>query len=161
MSARRVVAIIASVVIVLVGTTVARPAWAMSAGLDVWNMPALREQVAASVERDRELEAEDCQVFRHIEVKEQLVRELIAGRIALADATMQFSLLDQDYPEYMIVIRQVHPGATDFEKMARNVLVYAVSRLENEPALRRIVVLARLDAELRVLSESSAAQKAN
>ena len=161
MIARRVIGAVVFVVIVLVGTAIARPAWAMSAGLDVWNMPALREEVAASVELGRELEAEDSQIFRHIEVKEQLIRELIAGRIALADATTQFVLLDHDYPEYMIVIRQTLPGATDFEKMARNVLVFAEARLENEPALRRVVILARLDAELRVLSESSLVQKTN
>jgi len=159
--ARRIVSIVVFIVILVVATAIARPAWATSVGLDVWSLPELREQIAASADRDRDLEAEDSEVCRRIEAKEQLIRELISGQITLEAATTQFTLFDLDSPEHLSVIRRIHPGATDSESMARNVAAYASMRLEDEPVLRRLQVLARLHVELSALCEIPAPRRKN
>jgi hypothetical protein len=65
---------------------------------------------------------------------------------------MQFTALNEAYPAYMSLIRDSYPGATDEEKMARNVLDFLSPRVAGEPAWRRLTLLARLNTDFQVLS---------
>lgn len=142
---------VALALIVPVAAAVASPSLATALGLDVWNLPELREQAREAAEQDRELRAEQAEIFRRIEAKEQAIGSLIAGRHTLADTVAQFSALNQDYPEYADVIRDHYPGSTDQEKLAWNVIDFTRARLVMLPPWQRWAVLARLEAELHSL----------
>lgn len=156
MFVRLIVALVALVVVVPVAAAIAKPAWATAVGLDVWNLPALREENEVAVERRRELDEENAEIKRRMEVKEALIRNLIAGRATLADVTTQFLELDQDRPGYLTLIRGTYPAATDQESMAQNVIQYTWPRLSGEPASRRFEVMVRLLAEFRDYTDESA-----
>jgi hypothetical protein len=127
------------------------PGWAAAVGLDVWNVPALREEARAETERSEVLAAEDEDIRRRIEVKEALVADLIAGRAALAGVAARFLDLNEDRPEYMAAVRANYPGDTDLERTARNVIEYTAGRLAGEPPARRAEVAERLESEFRAL----------
>ena len=132
----------------------ANPAWARSAGLDVWNVSELSRQKEELAERHEELTAVDTDICRRIGAKEAVVRELIAGRTDLARATAEFVALNQPNPEYMRVIRETFPGSSDEEKMARNVIAYTLPRVENPGARARLA--RQLETELRALVNGQA-----
>jgi hypothetical protein len=131
-----------------------RPTWAQSIGADVWNVPALQEQVRASVAEETRLDCEDGEVMRRIAVKEAIAADLAEGRCTLAEATDRFNELNATRPEYVSTLLRSVPGATDREKFARNVISYALIRVEpsERPALS-----SRLEAELRQMLADSAA----
>lgn len=145
-------ALVASCLAVGVGVLVAHPTLARSIGADVWNMPALKEQVRAADAEDDRLTTEDDDVLRRIAIKDAIVQELIAGRITLATATDRFTELNVGRPRYLAALRDGYPGATDQEKFARNVISFAVSRVEptERPALS-----SRLETELRQMTAAS------
>jgi hypothetical protein len=143
--------VVALALVAPVVVAAANPSLAAALGLDVWNLPDLREQAKAAAEEDRELTAHHGDVLRRIEAKEQAISSLIAGRGTLADTVAQFSALNQDYPEYAAVIRDHYPGSTDQEKLAWNVIDFTQARLVKLPLWRRCAVLARLEAELHSL----------
>ena len=140
------------IVLAAVATLAAHPTWARSIGADVWNVPALKDRNRALAEENRRMEAEGEDVRHRIAVKETLVADLIAGRSTLAETTAQFTTMNASRPEYMSVIRDAFPGATDQEKMARNVIAFAVVRVAPE---HRAELARRLDGELRQLVAGS------
>jgi hypothetical protein len=144
LSRRRVVA--ASFLLASVGVLIAHPTWAQSLGVDVWNVPALNQEIRGYADNSREID-EECEVILHrIAVKESIAADLIAHRITLAEATERFTILNESRPDYMLAIRSAHPGKTDQEKMARNVISFAQTQAvpADRPALTQ-----RLEAELQ------------
>ncbi len=125
---------------------IVHPTWAKSAGIDVWNVPALRDEMRTSADECERLEVAEHEVQRRIALKESLVLELIAGRATLAEVTAHFSELNASRPNYVAAIRESFPGDTDEEKAARNVIAYALARTS---AADRDAVACRLDAELQ------------
>lgn len=153
-SSRR--ALYALVAVAFVGVLTIHPTWAKSLGADVWNMPALKEQLRESQNDIARLDAEDQGVRQRIAVKESLVQDLLAGRATLAEVTEQFTALDASRPEYMDILRANHPAASDREVMARNVISYALPRV---PAEERAAVSSKLEVDLQqMLSGAGAAE---
>jgi hypothetical protein len=155
LTARR--CLVALALAVSVAVAAARPAWAASAGLDVWNLPDLDRQTADATEESRDLDARDAEVRERIDLKERLVENLVAGRTTLAEVAAQFVALNESRPEYARLIRETYPGATEEEKVARHVVENALLRLAGRPAAERAEVAARLDGELRRLAGDPAA----
>ncbi|MBP3959556.1 hypothetical protein J8F10_30295 [Gemmata sp. G18] len=121
------------------------PTLAESVGADVWNVAELQESLRESTDVSSQLDTEGGAVLRRIAVKEALVDELLAGRAPLAEVTTKFTELNAARAEYLTTIRAFYPGATDQEKMARNVISFALLRA---PARARSALAQRLDAEL-------------
>lgn len=144
----------AALALPLLAAGVAHPTWAKSAGVDVWNVPALEEQMRASAGESDRLEAAEEEVHRRIAVKEALVAELLAGRSTLAEVTARFTELNATRPDFVATIRQAFPGVSDHEAATRNVIGYALLRA---PAADRSAVARRLDAELRQMIAPTAA----
>jgi len=143
---------VAAVALVTLGLLIGHPTLARSIGADVWNVPALNEQLRQSEDAREDLDAEDTEIRRRIAVKEALVAELIDGHVSLADVTARFLAINATRPHYMAAIRQSFPGATDQEKTARNVISYALARA---PAGTADALAARLNAELeRMIARS-------
>lgn len=152
----RVLLVPALVVLGIGGAFAASPAWARSVGLDVWNASELAEQEQEAVERKAELAAEDAEICQRIGLKEAVIDDLVAGRTTLAEATARFTDLNQSQPNYMTMIHLGYPGSTDEEKMARNVMGYALARAEEPAECERLAH--RLDAELRTMLDGHAAE---
>jgi hypothetical protein len=143
--------------VVVAAAVVANPAWSASLGIDVWNLPALQDQIAGEAAKSREFDRRDADVFRRIELKERLVADLIAGRVTLAEVTPQFLELNRDRPGYMLAIRASYPGRTDEERTARTVLQYAERQLAQFPSASHAAIAARLENEFSDLFPTSAA----
>ncbi|MBM3980089.1 MAG: hypothetical protein FJ304_07355 [Planctomycetes bacterium] len=136
--------------VLLAGTALAvHPTLARALGVDVWNAPALEADQRSATEESARLDADDATVRRRIEIKETLVADLIAGRAALADVTERFLELDGPRPANIEAVRARFAGATDHEKMARNVIEYSLPRATDAD---RAALAARLDTELRHLA---------
>jgi hypothetical protein len=127
------------------------PVWATAAGLDVWNVPALQQEIAQAKEYDKVLTARDEEIQCNIVAKEHLIHELMAGRSTLADTTAAFLTLTRCSPEAMSAVRVNYPGSTDEERFARNVMHFVITRLPGEPENQQDQVRTRLEAELGAL----------
>jgi hypothetical protein len=146
-------ALVGSCLVIGAVVLIAHPTLAQSIGADVWNMPALKEQVRAADAEDDRLTSEDDDVLRRIAIKDAIVAEMIAGRTTLADATDRFTELNTGRPRYLAALRDCYPGATDQEKFARNVISFAVSRVAPE---ERAALSSRLETELRQMVAAAA-----
>jgi hypothetical protein len=129
------------------------PTWARAVGLDVWNVPALSAQVRASEAEGSRLADEDDEVRHRIAVKDAIVTDLYAGRLTLVEATDRFTAMNATRPHYLPAIRAAFPGATDREKMARNVISYALPRV---PAPERGAAASRFETDLRQMLADAA-----
>jgi hypothetical protein len=140
---RRLVLLPAVFAVTFAGAFAANPVWARSVGLDVWNASALAREHQEAIEQQRELNVVAAAIYQRIEAKEAIVRELVAGRMTLADATARFKALNAMDQDALRVIRETFPGSSDEEKTARNVIEYTLGRAD-APAAR-----ARLDRRLK------------
>jgi hypothetical protein len=143
----RPLVVAAVVVACLAGVAYARPALVTDLGLDFWNVPALQARLDQDVRHHRELDAKDVEVLRRIEIKEGVIADLIAGRMSLPEATTHFKVLNIGRPDYMTIIRAGYPGATDDERLSRNVLAFVEAHLRCRRANDRSIV-ERLTREL-------------
>jgi hypothetical protein len=145
------------VLVLAVAAVVANPAWSAALGIDVWNLPALQEQVEADATRGRELDKLDADVLRRMELKDRLVSDLIEGRTTLADVTAEFIRLNRDRPGYATAIRTTYAGRTDEERTARSILYCASRQLSHLPPTSRAAITTRLENEFADLFPTSAA----
>ena len=145
--------LIAAFALAVVATLAVHPTWARSIGADVWNVPALEAQMRATTNEGDHLEAEDSEIRNRIAVKEAIVADLIAGRIALPDAVEQFTALDAERPQYTNVLRAQYPDVPDHELMPRHVVAYTLPRTSPH---ERSAVAARLEVELHQMLAVSA-----
>lgn len=132
---------------------VAHPTLAHTIGADVWNVPALKEQVRVSTAEESRLTEEDNDVLRRIAIKDAIITDLIAGRTTLSEATDRFTALNADRPRYMDALRESFAGATDQEKFARNVISFAIARAEPH---ERVALSSRLETDLRQMIAAGA-----
>lgn len=132
---------------------VAHPTLARSIGADVWNVPALKEEARAASAQEERLTEEGGDVLRRIAIKDAIIAELLGGRITLSTATDRFTELNAGRPYYLSALRETFSGATDQEKFARNVISFAVARVEPH---ERADLSSRLETELRQMLAAGA-----
>ena len=143
--ARRVVVVCALAALTGV-VTLASPSWAEAVGLDFWNVPALRKELAQHV-ADRELiDRRTDTVLRSDSVKTTLVDELVEGRLTGREIVARFRELNEATGQ-MDAVREVFPAATDEESVARQVASFVRISLHAQPD-RLAEVLRRLEGEL-------------
>lgn len=131
----------------------AHPTWASSIGADVWNVPGLEEELRVRADEANQLADQDEEIRHRINVKEVIIADLLAKRITLAEATEQFTVMNESRPQYMAMIRATFPGETDQEKIARNVISFALLRVKPQ---ERDTVNHRLEKELHLMLTGSA-----
>lgn len=127
-------------------TWAADPAWARSAGLDVWNVGRLEDELRKSRAEYLDLEARHVAMREQFEANDQLVRDVYAGRRRLADAAAVLWETNQDMPGFVAVVTAYFRGPTDTAKSAHNIL----NRIEIDtdlPAGEKARALARLRSE--------------
>ncbi len=80
--------------------------------------------------------------------KRQIVRELRAGRLSLAEAAARFRALDRFMPDalYSFTLRQGFPGRSDEERLCRKLIDFLRVEEADQAGTARLV--GRLEAEL-------------
>src|SRR5438128_1267202 len=86
----RTVPTVAVVGLALVSVGSTFPGLAGGCGLDFWNVPQLRAQVEQNQRQQEELGAEGQRVLQRIEIKDNLITHLIAGRATLPEVAAHF-----------------------------------------------------------------------
>lgn len=135
-------------VLVPVAVAVANSEWVASSVFALCQPQTLHDDYRGELKLAKELEETDQEVRRRIEIKESLVRQLIAGQTTLAEVTNLFLVMNQSRPGYMAVIRVTYAGSTDEEKTARNVIGYAAAEMSRVNPEQQAEVLGRLECEL-------------
>lgn len=103
-------------------------AWSRSAvtaedlGLDVWRVPDLENQVASGEDRYAELDRQDDVVKARNAVRNQLLADLLAGKITLDEAGRAFLALNRQDNSVMEAMRLYHPAGTDLDRAFRQVV---------------------------------------
>jgi hypothetical protein len=133
--------------LLITGGCALRPGPFTDLGLNWCDWHHSLRQCAAEYERGAELARRWQTAEWHTRVKDRTCRELIDGRLTLAEATRQFMELPGTTEPMWEGIRRQFAGATPEESMSRRVIVWACSLLEQEPA-RAEALRRRLYAEL-------------
>jgi hypothetical protein len=144
----RPLGIVAILAMALAGVGYAKPSLATDLGLDFWNAPELQARIERNLRLHDELEQKDVEVLRRIDAKETIVADLVAGRATLAEAATHFKILNAARPDYQTIIRAVYPGATDDERICRNVIAFVEAHVTAGNRAGRGIV-ERLNAELQ------------
>ena len=121
------------------------------------------EPTEADLRQGAELDGVSQAVRRRLAERERLAGDVIAGRLTLLEAAARFRDLDEQNPGFdWGIFRSTYAGASDDERLCRQVLAF----VESEPG--GTAVLGRLEAELQgrlgrgdlYLPETSAADPA-
>src|ERR1700730_12828048 len=79
----------------LSGVSLAQPKWMAELGLDLGSLPGLFRETVAAEERLADMEKRDEVIRERIRLKDQLINELIAGRVSLKAASAEFRSLNE------------------------------------------------------------------
>ncbi len=140
-------------VVALVGTAFtalaqARPPWATRWNLDWWNVPVLCEQIQRG-ERDlAALQPTGEILVARAKAKAAVTEDLLAGRLTLLQTAAQFRKLNAEQPASKIDLRQHFAGATEEERLCRQVIQWAAFAARDISASASEQTRSRLEAEL-------------
>jgi hypothetical protein len=142
--------------IVLLGWARARPGgWGGPAG-EIGQLPDILTQLAADEQCSAELEDKSAAVLRANDIKKELAREVLAGRMPLARAVACYQEIHEHLPVSWALIRRHYPGKTDRERWSRNVVSWVRSEAIDQPDQRETLVrLVRVDGELQRFLEET------
>jgi hypothetical protein len=108
--------------------------------------PSLMAQVHASIEESRELDVQIEESIQRCKAKEDVVRDVIAGRLTLLEAAARFRDVNASWPKARAVLQQAYAGLPYELALCRQVIAYAEVELRWSDQKDR--VLRRLEAEL-------------
>jgi hypothetical protein len=136
--------IVPATLALLVAVRLAEPGLELAAEAGI--VDGVDPEVAA---RTEELNAAQALVNQRIELKEQLIAQLIEGRLSLEAVAAEFLRINQESWPCLRAVRDNFPGATDEEKSARNVIYYALGRARSPVHKKELQV--RLEREFQQL----------
>jgi hypothetical protein len=152
----RTMSFVALLGMVLIGLGQYRPAWAVQAGLDWWNLPELCEQVRRGEEKLAAQEPRGRAMVERFRARGAVTEELRAGRLTLVQAAARFRNLNAYPPDSVPDLRHYVPGATDEERLCRQVIFWAEGSDPAMPLAARKWTRRQLEAELdRLLAENN------
>jgi hypothetical protein len=128
------------------GTAVTVGGRAAAAGLWEFNVPGVVEDFDDAQRLQGELDDRLATVQSRIHIKESLVAALAAGHMSLREAGECFRQLQADEHGFWVQIRTAYPGASDEERIYRNVIDFASATLRDQPD--HDAVVRRLEREL-------------
>jgi hypothetical protein len=109
----------------------AHPSWATDLG-GLWyvmdDQRGIRATEASHARMDREAET----VLGRIACKEEIVQDVLDGRLRPDEAAARFAELNRGYPPALALVRKCYPGRTDEERAARQFLTFL--RATRQPA---------------------------
>jgi len=112
-----------------------------------WGAVAAHRQLAESKSKDEALAAQMQDILQRIQIKRDIVQDVIHGRMPLRQAAAEFTELNSVCPAHLRVFRHQHPGMSDEEIMCRNVMSFVAMELQGRPE-EAASVQARLEREL-------------
>lgn len=122
--------------------------WVQEAGLDVWNVPKLYAEIAATRKHSEELEESARSLVQQLAVKDQLVKELLNGHMDLASVTDQFHELNCDGSNVIVYLRVFHQVDDTRELSALNVMAFVDKYLDDDSQkARKSTIKRKLDCE--------------
>jgi hypothetical protein len=104
--------------------------------------------ILTEVRRAEELNAREEVSFRSFRGKQAVTRELVAGRLTLAEAVEQFRDLTRAHEGAMKELLAAYPTSTEDEAVCQSLLTWVRTETRRDPC-RRAALLARLEAEMR------------
>lgn len=110
------------------GVTYADPSWPEVLGLDFWNLPQVESLEEMERRRAAELDAHAESIFRRLALREEVVQDLLAGRIGAVHAADQFLAICTEYPDALKSLRICLPGDTDRARAAAQIVAYVEAR---------------------------------
>ncbi|HEY3789407.1 MAG TPA: hypothetical protein VGL71_11160, partial [Urbifossiella sp.] len=129
------------------------PNWAHAAGLDVWDIVRLREEMQRERGRQRELGDQMEQLDSQTSASDAVADSLIEERITFSRAVAEMERITRDRPEFAQWLVFVHSDCkTHRDRIARYALGKVRVRLENDAA-RQEAVMQRLDSEYASLAD--------
>jgi hypothetical protein len=103
------------------------------------------------LERQEQLKRQLHEIQTAMQLKSELCRDLIAGRVSLAQTTRRFcELAGRPREEFLELIRREFPGETEEETLCRHVIAWVCNRLDDDP-VKQDAVRRRLEAEMQEL----------
>jgi hypothetical protein len=132
--------------VLLVGWARARPGNWGGPAKDITQLPDILSQIAAEQQLGVELENQSAALHKANDTKLDVAREVLAGRMTLAQAVVCYREIHENLPIPWTSMRKNYPGETDQERFGRNVISWAQSEATDQPEVQER--LARLDAEL-------------
>jgi hypothetical protein len=137
----------------LLGWARARPGgWGGPAG-EIGQLPDILLQICAEEQLSAELEDKAAALHRADDTKLDIAREVLAGRMTLAQAVESFQEIHEHLPLAWEVMRDHYPGKTDKERWSRNLISWIRSEAEDHPDQQE--KLALLDRDLEQFLEQS------
>jgi hypothetical protein len=140
----------------LIGLSQYRPAWAARAGLDWWSLPELCEEYRHG---EQELAAQEAQgrgMVERLRARGEVIDDLRAGRLTLVQAAARFRGLNGLAPEASYDLSHHMAGATEEERLCRQVIYWAEGAERTVPPTAREQTRRCLEAELdRLLAENN------
>jgi hypothetical protein len=106
--------------------------WQSDLGLDFWNAPALKDDLAQQEQVRLALNLSDVVVLNRIAAKQEIVQAVVAGRLSLLEAAAQFHKLNCGEAKLMADLRREYPSANDDECMCRNLIAYVKHHLADD-----------------------------
>jgi DNA-binding protein YbaB len=134
--------------VLMIAAAIAPGDWVARMGFDFWNMSRLKAELRENQRLSKEMDAESALLSVRIQVKDSLVRDLIAGRASLEAVSNQFYALNSDDPEVIRLLQKQYHLDDVRAVSALNVLTFAETYLDCDAhAKDRNKVMERLDAE--------------
>jgi hypothetical protein len=130
----------------LVGWARSNPGGFVGPAADIGQLPDLMSQIAVEERLAAELDNKSAALLRANDGKQDIARELLAGRMTLAQAVDCFREIHRSLPIPWTAMRKNYAGCNDAERLGRNVMSWVESEATNNPD--QLDVVARLDAEL-------------
>jgi|GEM_PF-1672255 len=145
--------VLVGLVLSLVTAQMVAPEWSQRTGLDVWNLPALDEQLRKAIEERDEMLVFEEQSIKRREAANQISKKLIEG-LPLAVGTDEMMEVYQNDHGVMITLETMHPRLpTMRHRIARFAIDRVKLRLKDDPK-RCQVVTDRLEVEFKQLDAS-------
>jgi hypothetical protein len=126
-----------------------RPDWAEATGLDLWTLPAAQAKVESELRRGDDLDAQLAEAHQRIGAKQEVVSDVIAGRVDLPEAAARFRDLTPPSSDAARYLRTAYAGASDDERFCRAVIQWVRVTLQTRSRAEVDRTAARLEAELQ------------
>lgn len=142
-------------VIAILGWVVADPVLAEAAGLDVWNVGRLEDELRETNTAGDKLTAIHAANQSQYQLNQAILFDVIDGKRKLAVAAEQLWKMNHLLPSYVYVIPARRKGPTIIAKVAHNIMCSASQELRGKPVEQRAMI-ARLRAEYEAAFGASA-----
>jgi hypothetical protein len=119
-----------------------------AAGAVLWQGVDLPQVLRDQIRRAGDIRAQQETVSDRRQARRETLEALVAGRLTLLQAASRFKGLNERPPECMTAVRSTYEGASDEERLCRQVIAGVRGLLEDLPPSESASIIARLESEL-------------